>query len=148
MLEKFRATASALLNRPHGGMEVEMIISATEIAQALMLFVGPQTLWQTRAFQDFVYWGVPAWIIGIPWAAAGIVSWVGIVFSLNGKVPECAPMRWMGAFLSTILWGWVAIKTGAVADWSIVYVFICLLFSLWSIRSSVSAWRRWGLLRP
>lgn len=128
--------------RPWGGMEVEMIIATAEIGQAFLLIFLPESLWQTRAFQDFVYWGVNTWIVAVPWMVAGVSSWVGIVLALmHNKI--CAPLRWIGSFLSTLLWSWVAIKTGIVVDWSIVYVLICFLFSFWSIRISAAAMSRW-----
>lgn len=138
-----RHTINSFFGRPWGGMEVEMIVSTAEIGQAFLLFLMPDALWQTRSFQDFVYWGIPAWAVGTPWAVASVISWIGIVLALAHR-KACAPLRWAGSFLSTLLWGWVAIKTGIVSDWSIVYVLICFLFSVWSIRISTAALSRWN----
>lgn len=141
-LRKMRHRISFFLTRPYGGMEVEMLIGITEISQAMILFFVPAALWQTRAFQDLAYWGISPIVVAIPWLVAGTCSWVGIIFAFF-HYRICAPLRWVGSFLSTLGWGWVAVKTGFVVDWSIVYVVICFLFSFWSIRISGAAFSRW-----
>lgn len=153
-LNDFRRGLSTFLSRPYGGVEVEIIITLSEIAQAVFLLVVPNTMWNTRAFQDLVYLGIPAWLVAIPWAAAGLLSAYGLVpffISLYRSLRDGLPInhkigafqRWLGSLFSVVLWAWVAVKTGLVLDWSIVYVFICILFSAWSIRITLASLRRW-----
>lgn len=158
-LNDFRRGLSIFLSRPYGAVEVEVIITLSEIAQAIFLLIVPDTMWNTRAFQDLVYLGIPSWVVALPWASAGLLSAWGLIpffiavyrsirdgTTVNHRIG--APQRWVGSFLSVICWSWVTVKTGLVLDWSIVYVFVCGLFSIWSIRITLTSLKRWQTPTP
>lgn len=156
-IEAMKKSCLLFFFRRYGGTEVELIITLSEIAQGLFLIFIPNSGWNTAAYQDFVYYGISPYLIAIPWLLSGFSSLVGLIlFFLKEsseswfgiKTPKwselCAPIRAYGSLISAILWAWVGLKVGLVIEWSIVYIVICFLFSLWSIFQMLRSLARWG----
>lgn len=142
LIRSLRKELFGFFARPYGGMEVEIMIAIAELWQAVALVAASQTMWNTRALQDFVYWGISAWLVAVPFTVASLLSLVGIVLFFR-RNPACAPLRLYGSCLSSIIWSWLFFKTGFVLSWELGYVGTCFLFSIWSIRVMIAAKQRW-----
>jgi hypothetical protein len=131
------------LDRPRGGMELEICFAFAEVwfGSTLIISPGGLALWNTAALQDF--YGVKgAQAVGVPWLLAGSFTFVGLCYYRMGK-PVCALLRFIGAFLSCWLWGWLAIVSGAIVVGLLPALGLYVAGFIAGIRIMFSAWRRW-----
>jgi hypothetical protein len=141
-VKEFYSQAQQFLMRRNGGIEVELLIAATEIWWGLALILWPIGLAQSQGLHDFYTAGLESWKLALPWLIAGSLNIIGFVlFILRRR--SCAIFRFAGSTLSTFIWFAVFIKTGIILDWSPPFNGIYFFFSVWSIRLIVASVARY-----
>jgi len=128
------------LDRPNGGVEVEILYAISEIWFGITILLTPVTLLNMISLRE-LYWLVPHYIMCIPWLFAGTLTISGLLLYRKGYT-VCAPMRLLGSYISTGLWflmlGEGVFEAGAALGSLAFYFFGCV----WQVRIMISAKRR------
>jgi len=89
------------LDRPNGGVEVELFIAGVELWFAVALMSTAQTMWNMTTLREF-YWIVPHYIIALPWLASSAITICGLLLYRWGN-RWASPVRLIGAHISFII---------------------------------------------
>lgn len=131
------------LDRPNGGMEVEIIYAGIELFVAGVLMLSGQSVLNVSPFKD-LYWYVPHYELAIMWMCSGCLTYSGLLLYRRGNI-WCAPLRWFGAFLSAGLWFWVLRVVVGDTPFDITQAIVTGVAgfgAIWQFRIMTSAWRR------
>lgn len=137
-----KADMRSFIDRPNGGMEVEMIYGAVEFWWALVITLYPVAILHTTTIED-LFWTVPHYYVAIPWWIAALLTWFGLWLYHEDK-PICAWFRWSGAFVSAALW-FVMFFRGALIVPDTPWLTLSFYFfgAAWQPRIMYSAHRRY-----
>lgn len=130
------------LNRPYGGVEVEIIYGLSELWFAMVFTLSAQALLNMTTTES-LYQLIPHRIVAVPWWLSSMATLSGLIlFSFGNR--WCAPLRWFGALISAWIWSVMfargLVETGGALGSLSFYFF----GAVWQIRIMMSAWSRWG----
>lgn len=135
-----RSEVENFLDRPNGGIEVELFIAVVELWFAVALTVTAQTMWNMTTLREF-YWVVPHYVMALPWLISSAATIGGLMLYRWGN-KWASPIRLIGAHVSFVVW-FVMFFTGLFASNGALGTLSFYFFSMiWQIRIMVSAKRR------
>lgn len=135
-------TILKFLDRPNGGIEVEIIYGSVELWFAIIFSVTSQAVANMVTTED-LYWSIPHYVLAAPWWLSSVATLIGLLLYVRGN-RWCAPLRWLGALLSSWIWS-MMLARGAVASGGALGSLAFYFFgAVWQVRIMMSAWRRWG----
>jgi hypothetical protein len=132
----------SFMDRPLGGMEVEIIYAGIEFIVGISILSHGQAVLDTGPFVWF-YWELNYILLGCLWLMSSLLTYVGLLlFAMDNK--WCAPLRFLGGFMSAWLWFWVFTHVSTDLDriTTIVAAGSSGFGALWQFRIIISAWRR------
>lgn len=129
------------LDRPNGGVEVELLFGLSELWFAFIFTISAQVVLNMSTTED-LYWSVPHYVIAIPWWGSSLATLTGLVLYCFGN-RWCAPLRWLGAFASAWIWSVMCMRGSIETSGALGSLAFYFLGAVWQIRIMMSAWRRW-----
>jgi hypothetical protein len=130
------------LERPNGGVEVELIYGLSELWFAIIYTLSAQVVLNMTTTED-LYWSVPHYLLAIPWWISSAATLIGLMLYLKHN-KWCAPLRWLGAFVSAWVWSVMLARGAVVSSGALGSLAFYFFGAIWQIRIMMSAWRRWG----
>jgi hypothetical protein len=131
------------LNRPNGGVEVEIVYAMTELWFAVTLTFSAETILNMTSLED-LYWAIPHRLLALPWWIASLATLAGLIL-YRQQNRWCAPLRWFGAFISAAIW-FTMLQKGIAASGGLLGSLGFYFFgAVWQPRIMMSAWRRWSV---
>jgi hypothetical protein len=131
------------LDRPNGGVEVEMIYGLSELWFAIIYTLSAQVVLNMTTTEG-LYWEIPHYVLAVPWWLSSMATLSGLVLFYLGN-RWCSPLRWLGALVSAWIWSVMfargLVETGGALGTLSFYFF----GAVWQIRIMMSAWSRWSM---
>ena len=129
------------LDRPDGGMEVEMLYAAAELWFAISITRSEISMLNMTSLESLVD-TVPHYYVAGPWWIASLLTFTGLVLYWLWNHPLCAALRWAGAFVSACLWFAMTWRATAEAGADLPSLAFYALGAAWQPRIMYSAFRR------
>jgi hypothetical protein len=132
----------AFIDRPRGGLEVEMVYAGIELCVAVLILINGQEILDTPSFQIF-YWKLSYVYVGIAWLVSAVLTYFGLIlFWTRHKL--CAVFRFLGALFSATVWFWVFWNVSTTYDrmTTAIVTGVSVFGIIWQYRIMISALSR------
>jgi hypothetical protein len=128
------------IDRPLGGIEVEIVYALAEVWFAVTLFWSVSASLNVTTLTDLP-WYIPFQVISIPFWLSSSLTISGLILARAGN-RICSPLRFSGAFVASMIWSWMFYKDLIVIKGNSGDTAFYFLGFIWQIRIMISAIRR------